>query len=67
MNFLVRFKGECVMLEVGVRGGKAKNMVTVFKNKDVKVQTVPLYMGFLIKDKNADVTIPGIDLSALTI
>ena len=42
MNLLVRFKGECVMLEVGVRGGKAKNMITVFKNKDVKVQTVPL-------------------------
>lgn len=35
LDFLVRFKGECVILEVKAKSGKAKSMVTVLKNKDV--------------------------------
>lgn len=85
LDFLVRFKGECVILEVKAKTGKAKSMTTVLKNKNVyhvnnaiklgkynvgregEVLTVPLYMGFLIEDKLADVVIPDIDLSLLTV
>ena len=85
LDFLVRFKGECVILEVKVKSGKAKSMTTVLKNKDVyhvknaiklgqynvgregEVLTIPLYMGFLVKDKIADAIIPDVDLSLLTI
>lgn len=35
LDFLVRFKGECVILEVKSKTGKAKSMTTVLKNKDV--------------------------------
>lgn len=35
LDFLVRFKGECVILEVKAKVGKAKSMSTVLKNKDV--------------------------------
>ena len=35
LDFLVRFKGECVILEVKVKAGKAKSMATVLKNKNV--------------------------------
>ena len=35
LDFLVRFKGECFILEVKAKGGKAKSMTTVLKNKDV--------------------------------
>lgn len=34
LDFLVRHKGECVILEVKAKGGKAKSMTTVLKNKD---------------------------------
>ena len=85
LDFLVRFKGECVILEVKAKSGKAKSMTTVLKNKDVyhvknaiklgqynvgregDILTIPLYMGFLIEDKIADVIIPDVDLSLLTI
>ena len=85
LDFLVRFNGECVILEVKAKGGKAKSMATVLKNKDVyhvrhaiklgqynvgrggEMLTVPLYMGFLIKDKLTDTIIPDINLSALII
>ena len=85
LDFLIRFKGECVILEVKAKSGKAKSMTTVLKNKDVyhvnhaiklgqynvgregEVLTIPLYMGFLVKDKIADVVIPDIDLSLLTV
>mgnify|MGYP000198861133 CR=1 FL=1 len=84
LDFLVRFKGECVILEVKAKSGKAKGMTTVLKNKDVyhvknaiklgqynvgregDILTIPLYMGFLIEDKLADVIIPDVDLSLLT-
>lgn len=35
LDFLVRFKGECVILEVKAKTGKAKSMTTILKNKDV--------------------------------
>lgn len=84
IDFLVRYNGECVLIEVKSKTGKAKSVTTVLKNKDVyhvnsaiklgkynvgregEVLTIPLYMGFLIKDKIADSIIPDIDLSLLT-
>ena len=84
LDFLVRFKGECVILEVKAKSGKAKSMTTVLKNKGVyhvnkaiklgqynvgregELLTIPLYMGFLVKDKIADAIIPDVDLSLLT-
>lgn len=83
LDFLVRYKGECVILEVKSKTGKAKSMTTVLKNKNVyhvnnaiklgnynvgrdgEVLTIPLYMGFLIKEKLSDITVPPIDLSFL--
>ncbi len=35
LDFLVRLKGECVILEVKAKTGKAKSMTTVLKNKNV--------------------------------
>ena len=81
LDFLARFKGECVVLEVKAKTGKAKSLNTVLKNKDVyhvnnaiklgnynvgregSTLTIPLYMGFLVKDRLADVIVPDIDLS----
>lgn len=83
MDFIVRYKGECVVLEVKAKSGKTKSLRTVLKNKNVyhvnhaiklgkynlgreaEILTVPLYMGFLIKDKPTDVIVPDIDLSFL--
>jgi predicted AAA+ superfamily ATPase len=83
LDFLVRYKGECVVLEVKAKSGKAKSLKTVLKNKNVyhvnhaiklgkynvgreeEVFTIPLYMGFLIKDKLTEVIVPDIDLSLL--
>ena len=85
LDFLVRFRGECIILEVKAKTGKAKSMTTILKNKDIyhiknaiklgqynvgrerEILTIPLYMGFLIKEKLADVIIPDIDLSALDV
>lgn len=84
LDFLVRYKSECVVLEVKAKSGKTKSLKTVLKNKNVyhvnnaiklgkynvgreeEVLTIPLYMGFLIKDSLADVIVPDIDLSVLT-
>lgn len=83
LDFLVRFKGECVVLEIKSKTGKAKSLTTVLKNKHVyhvnhaiklgkynvgregEVFTIPLYMGFLVKDKLAEVLLPDIDLDLL--
>lgn len=35
LDFLVRFKGECVVLEVKAKSGKAKSLRTILKNKQV--------------------------------
>ena len=84
LDFLARYKGECVVIEVKAKSGKAKSLRTVLKNKDIyhinnaiklgkynvgresEVLTIPLYMGFLVKDILADVIIPDVDLSLLT-
>ena len=84
LDFLVQHTGECVVIEVKAKSGKAKSLRTVLKNKDIyhinnaiklgkynvgresEVLTIPLYMGFLVKDTLADVIIPDVDLSLLT-
>ena len=35
LDFLVRFKGECVVLEVKTKSGKAKSLRTILKNKHI--------------------------------
>ena len=83
LDFIVRFKGECVVLEVKAKSGKAKSLKTALKNKNVyhlnnaiklgqynvgregEILTVPLYMGFFIKDTLTEVIVPDIDLSLL--
>ena len=83
LDFLVRYKGECVVLEVKAKSGKTKSLKTALKNKNVyhlnnaiklgqynvgrkeEILTIPLYMGFLIKDKLTEVIVPDIDLSLL--
>lgn len=78
IDFLVRYDGECVLVEVKANTGKAKSMNTVLKNKDTyhvnhafklgnynigrvgAVLTIPLYMGFLLKDIIAFPIIPDV-------
>ena len=62
IDFLVRFKGECVLIEVndGIKLGQYN------VGRDGDVLTIPLYMGFLIKDKLPTSIIPDVDLSQLT-
>lgn len=81
LDFLTRFKGECIPIEVKSTTGKAKSLNTVLKNEEVynvhnaiklgnynvgrsgKVLTIPLYMGFLIKDRLDELIIPEIVLN----
>lgn len=81
LDFLIRFKGECVILEVKSKTGKSKSLNTVLKNKNIyhvnnaiklgkynvgrkgEILTIPLYMGFLIKNRLTDVIIPDINFS----
>ena len=83
LDFLVRYKSECVVIEVKAKSGQTKSLKTVLKNKNVyhinnaiklgkynvgregEILTIPLYMGFLIKEKLTDVIVPDIDLSLL--
>ncbi len=83
LDFVVRFKGECVVLEVKAKSGKTKSLKTVLKNKSVyhvnnaiklgkynvgreeEILTIPLYMGFLVKDKLTEIIVPDIDWSLL--
>lgn len=78
IDFLIRYDGECVFVEVKANTGKAKSMNTVLKNKDTyhvnhafklgnynigrkgAVLTIPLYMGFLLKDRIASPIIPDV-------
>lgn len=39
IDFLVRYDGECVLVEVKANTGKAKSMNTVLKNKDTSIST----------------------------
>ena len=84
LDFLVRYQGECVALEVKAKSGKAKSLRTVLNNKNIyhinnaiklgrynvgreeEVLTIPLYMGFLVKDNLANIIVPDIDMSLLT-
>lgn len=84
LDFLVRYKGECFVLEAKAKSGKTKSLRTVLKNKDVyhiknavkfgkynvgregELLTVPLYMGFLFKEKLAETIVPDVDLSLLS-
>lgn len=84
LDFLVRYQGECVALEVKAKSGKAKSLRTVLNNKNIyhinnaiklgrynvgrekEVFTMPLYMGFLVKDNLANIIVPDIDMSLLT-
>ena len=62
LDFLVRFKGECVILEV-------KNAIKLGQynvGREGDILTIPLYMGFLVEDRLADVIIPDVDVSLLT-
>ena len=83
LDFLVRFKGECVVIEVKAKSGKSKSLKTVLKNKSVyhinhaiklskynvgrdqEMLTIPLYMGFLIRDKLTETIGPDIDMNLL--
>ena len=83
LDFLVRYKSECVVIEVKAKSGQSKSLKTVLKNKNVyhinnaiklgkynvgregEILTIPLYMGFLIKEKLTDVIVPDIDLGLL--
>ena len=83
LDFLVRYNGECVALEVKAKSGKTKSLKTALKNKNVyhlnnaiklgqynvgreeEILTIPLYMGFLIKDRLTDLIVPDIDLTLL--
>lgn len=78
IDFLVRYDGECVLVEVKANTGKAKSVNTVLKNKDTyhvnhafklgnynigrkgAVLTIPLYMGFLLKDRIVSPIIPDV-------
>ncbi len=79
LDFLVSFKGECVVLEVKANTGKAKSLYTVLKNNRVyhvnraiklgnynvgregATLTIPLYMGWVIKNDCLSPIIPDID------
>lgn len=83
LDFLVRYRSECVVIEVKSKSGHTKSLKTVLKNKNVyhinnaiklgkynvgrenEILTIPLYMGFLIKEKWVDVIVPDVDLSLL--
>lgn len=42
LDFLVRYKGECIVLEVKAKTGKAKSLTTVLKNKPSTTSTMRL-------------------------
>lgn len=59
LDFLVRLKGECVVLEVKAKAGKAKSMTTVLKNKDVYHVNNAIKLGQYNVGREGDVlTIP---------
>jgi hypothetical protein len=59
IDFLVRFKGECVLLEVKSKTGRAKSMNTVLKNKDMYHVNTAIKLGQYNVGRAGDVlTIP---------
>lgn len=59
LDFLMRYKGECVIVEVKARTGKAKSMATVLKNKNVYHVNSAIKLGNYNVGRNGEVlTIP---------
>lgn len=59
LDFLVRFKGECVVLEVKSNTGRAKSMATVLKNKNIYHVNNAIKLGQYNVGRTGDVlTIP---------
>lgn len=59
LDFLVRFNGECVVIEVKSKTGKSKSMTTVLKNKDVYHVNNAIKLGQYNVGRNGEVlTIP---------
>lgn len=59
LDFLVRFNGECVVIEVKSKTGKSKSMTTVLRNKDVYHVNNAIKLGQYNVGRNGEVlTIP---------
>lgn len=59
LDFLVRFDGECVVIEVKSKTGKSKSMTTVLKNQDVYHINNAIKLGQYNVGRNGEVlTIP---------
>ena len=59
LDFLVRFNGECVVIEVKSKTGKSKSMTTVLKNKDVYHINNAIKLGQYNVGRNGEIlTIP---------
>jgi hypothetical protein len=59
LDFLVRFKGECVVLEVKSNTGRAKSMATILKNKNIYHVNNAIKLGQYNVGRTGDVlTIP---------
>ena len=59
LDFLVRFRNECVILEVKARGGKAKSMATILKNKGTYHVNNAIKLGrYNVGHEGAILTIP---------
>ena len=59
LDFLVRFNGECVVIEVKSKTGKSKSMTTVLKNQDVYHINNAIKLGQYNVGRNGEVlTIP---------
>lgn len=55
LDFLVRFKGECVVLEVKAKSGKAKSLRTILKNKHVYHVNHGIKLGQYNVDRENDI------------
>ena len=59
LDFLVRFRNECVILEVKARSGKAKSMATILKNKGTYHVNNAIKLGrYNVGHEGAILTIP---------
>lgn len=59
LDFLVRFKGECVVIEVKSKTGKAKSMNTILKNKAIYHVNNAIKLGQYNVGRDGDVlTVP---------
>ena len=59
LDFLIRYNGECVILEVKAKSGKTKSLKTVLKNKDVYHVNNAIKLGtYNVGRENEVLTIP---------